>query len=263
MDEEQFRQMGPLIGGGVFIGFILLIFIAKMMFIVQPNEAHVLVYWGKVSRTVTEPGFNFAFPFGLSRRIVSTKLCTFTTAVTTVVEKNGSPIQVSAVCVYRVADAAKALIDVQGYQYYVATQASTVLKSICAKYPYESANPSEACLKKESDEIIQALTRQLQAQVAAGGIQIMLVRLNDLTYAPEIAQSMLLRQQAQAMVDARRTVVEGAVTTVKDGLNRLAASGVKLSPEASKRLASSLTLLLCAGERGEQHSTVVTRARHS
>lgn len=262
MDEEQLKAMAPLIGGGVVAGFIFLIMLGKMMFIVQPNEAHVLVYWGKVSRTVTDPGFNFAFPFGLTRQIVSTKLATFSTAVTTVVEKNGSPIQVSAVCVYRVADAAKALIDVQGYQYYVATQASTVLKSICARYPYESAHPQEPCLKKESDEIIAALTRQLQAQVVAGGIQIMLLRLNDLTYAPEIAQSMLLRQQAQAMVDARRTVVEGAVTTVRDGLNRLSASGVKLSPEASRRLASSLTLLLCAGERGEQHSTVVTRARH-
>lgn len=262
MDEEQLRAMAPLIGGGVVGGIIFLILLGKMMFIVQPNEAHVLVYWGKVSRTVTDPGFNFAFPFGLTRHIVSTKLCTFSTAVTTVVEKNGSPIQVSAVCVYRVTDAAKALIDVQGYQYYVATQASTVLKSICARYPYESVNPNEACLKKESDEIIASLTRQLQSQVVAGGIQIMLVRLNDLTYAPEIAQSMLLRQQAQAMVDARRTVVEGAVATVKDGLNRLASSGVKLSPEASRRLASSLTLLLCAGERGEQHSTVVTRQRH-
>jgi regulator of protease activity HflC (stomatin/prohibitin superfamily) len=259
MDEDMMK----LVGGGVAGGLFLLIFIAKMIFIVNPNEAHVLVYWGRVSRTVTDPGFNIAFPIGLSRRIVSTKLTTFTTAVTTVVEKNRSPIQVSAVCVYRVADAAKALIDVQGYQYYVATQASTVLKSICSKYPYESANPNEPCLKKESDEIIQALTRQLQAQVSAGGIQIMLVRLNDLTYAPEIAQSMLLRQQAQALVDARRTVVEGAVTTVKDGLDRLAKAGVRLSPESSKRLASSLTLLLCAGERGEQHSTVVTRTRHS
>ncbi len=250
-----------IIGIGIIAGLFLLSMISKCMFIVNPNEAHVLVYWGKVSRTVSSPGFNFAMPWGLSRRIVSTKLTTFATPVTTVVEAHGNPIQVSAVCVYRVADAARALLDVQGYSHFVATQASTVLKAVCSQFPYESRT-QEPCLKKESDVILQALTRQLQAQVANGGIEVVLVRLNDLTYAPEIAQSMLLRQQAQAMVDARRTVVEGAVATVKDGLDRLARAGVQLSAEQRKRLASSLTLLLCAGERGQEHSTVVTRARH-
>lgn len=250
-----------IIGVSIVAGLFLLSMVAKCMFVVNPNEAHVLVYWGKVSRTVSSPGFNFAMPWGLSRRIVSTKLTTFATPVTTVVEAHGNPIQVSAVCVYRVADAAKALLDVQGYSYFVATQASTVLKAVCSQFPYESRT-NEPCLKKESDVILQALTRQLQAQVANGGIEVVLVRLNDLTYAPEIAQSMLLRQQAQAMVDARRTVVEGAVATVKDGLDRLARAGVQLSAEHRQRLASSLTLLLCAGERGQEHSTVVTRARH-
>jgi len=250
----------PLIVIGSIVGFFVFIYFIKSMFIVNPNEAHLLLYGGKVKRTVDTPGFNFAFPIGLSRRVVSTKLNTFTTAVTTVVEKHGSPIQVSAVCVYRVVDAAKALIDVQGFQYFVATQASTVLKAVCSHYPYEAESKDEPCLKKESKEIIDALTQQLQSQVQSGGMQIIMVRLNDLTYAPEIAQSMLLRQQAMAMVDARRTLVDGAVTTVKDGLDRLDAAGVKLSAETKKRLSASLALLLCAGER-EQHSTVVTRAR--
>ena len=251
-----------LIGIASVVGFFLFVFLVRSMFIVNPNEAHVLVYWGKVGRTVTEPGFNFAFPIGLSRRVVSTKLTTFATPVTTVVEAHGSPIQVSAVCVYRIADAAKALIDVQGYQYFVATQASTVLKSVCSHYPYEAASLTEPCLKKESDVILSALTQQLQAQVHSGGIEVVLVRLNDLTYAPEIAQSMLLRQQAQAMVDARRTVVDGAVATVKEGLDRLEKAGVHLRPSVRQKVASSLTLLLCAGERGQEHSTVVSRARH-
>jgi regulator of protease activity HflC (stomatin/prohibitin superfamily) len=252
---------GFIIAAASIGGFILLMFVLRSMFIVNPNEAHVLVYWGKVKRTVDTPGFNFAFPIGLSRRVVSTKLVTFTTQVMTVVERHGNPIQVSAVCVYRVVDAAKALIDVQGYQYFVATQAGAVLKAVCSRFPYESEAPDEPCLKKESKEIIDGLTQQLQAQVQNGGVQITLLRLNDLTYAPEISQAMLLRQQAQAMVDARRTLVEGAVATVKDGLDRLAAAGVKLRTDHRRKLASSLTLLLCAGERGEQHSTVVTRSR--
>jgi regulator of protease activity HflC (stomatin/prohibitin superfamily) len=243
-------------------GFFFLIFLAKSMFIVNPNEAHVLVYWGKVSRTVVDPGFNFAFPIGLDRSVMSTKLTTFATPVTTVVEAHGNPIQVSAVCVYRIADAAKALLDVQGYQFFVATQATTVLKAVCSQFPYEGRSHNEPSLKKESDVILRSLTQQLQAQVQNGGIEVVLVRLNDLTYAPEIAQSMLLRQQAQAMVDARRTVVDGAVATVKDGLDRLAHSGLTLSPAQRQRLASRLTLLLCAGERGQEHSTVVSRQRH-
>jgi regulator of protease activity HflC (stomatin/prohibitin superfamily) len=254
-------DLGPIVGVGAVGLFFLLIVFAMSTFIVQPREAHILLYWGKYQRTVTKPGFNFAQPFGLSRRVVSTRDSAFSTPITTVVEAHGNPIQVSAVVVYRVIDAAKALIDVQGYQNYVATQASTVLKMVCSRFPYEGQKPEEPSLKKESREIIDALTQQLQQQVSNGGVEILLVRLNDLTYAPEIAQSMLLRQQAQAMVDARRTLVEGAVATVKDGLDRLAASGLSLSPAARVRLASNLTLLLCAGERGEQHSTVITRTR--
>ena len=254
-------DLGSILGAGAAGLFVLLVAFAVSTFIVHPREAHVLIYWGKVTRTVTAPGFNFAFPIGLSRRVVSTRDVAIATPVSTVVEAHGNPIQVSAVVVYRIVDAAKALIDVQGYQAFVATQASTVLKMVCSRFPYESQKPGAPSLKKESPEILEALASQLQQQVTNGGVQILLVRLNDLTYAPEIAQSMLLRQQAQAMVDARRTLVEGAVATVKDGLDRLEAAGVRLSPPSRAKLAYNLTLLLCAGERGEQHSTVVTRSR--
>ena len=255
-------EIGPIIGIAVGALFFLLIVFASISFTVGPREAHVLVYFGKYDRTITEPGLHFANPFGLSRRVISTRDVAFATPITTVVDARGNPIQVSAVCVYRVVDAAKALIDIQGYQAFVMTQASTVIKMVCSRFPYEGRMPEEPSLKKESPEIIDALTRQLQTQVWSGGVQILLVRLNDLTYAPEIAQSMLLRQQAQAMVDARRTLVEGAVATVKDGLERLEGAGLRLSPERRTQLASNLTLLLCAGERGEQHSTVISRQRH-
>jgi regulator of protease activity HflC (stomatin/prohibitin superfamily) len=258
MDE----LLGPVIGIGIGALLFLLIVYAASTFTVRPREAHVMLYWGKYRRTITRPGFYTASPFGLSRNVISTRDVAVPTPITTVVDTHGSPIQVSAVIVYRVADAAKALIDVQGYQAYVLTQASTVVKMVCSRFPYESSNPEEPSLKKESHEIIDALLKTLQAQVSAGGVQILLVRLNDLTYAPEIAQSMLLRQQAQAMVDARRTLVEGAVATVKDGIERLEAAGFKLTGAKRARLASNLTLLLCAGERGEQHSTVIARQRH-
>ena len=254
----------PIEGIAVLAGFGGLIFlrilIGSCLFVVWPREAHVLMYWGRVARTVMTPGFHFASPFGLTRQVMSTRDIAFATPVTTVVETHGSPIQVSAVCVYRVVDPAKALIDVQGYQGFVQQQATTVLKAVCSRFPYEPHAPKEPSLKQESPEIIQALMQGLQAQVSHGGVQIVLLRLNDLTYSPEIAQSMLLRQQAQAMVDARKTLVEGAVQIVKDGLDRLDGAGLKLPTDRRLQLASSLTLLLCAGER-EQHSTVITRQR--
>lgn len=263
MTEDQIMGGLCAVGGFCAVAFIVLwkIFL-RGIFLVEPRQAYILLYWGKYSRTIEEPGIRWAFPIGLSWRMVSTRDQCISLPVTTVVEAHGNPIQVSAVCVYRIVDAAKALIDIQGYQRFVANQASVVLKTICARYPYESRDPREACLKKESQAIIDDLGRHLQAQVQTAGIQIVLVRLNDLTYAPEIAQSMLLRQQAQAMVDARRTLVEGAVATVKEGIDRLVASGLTLSEPVRNKLASNLTLLLCAGERGEQHSTVITRQRH-
>jgi regulator of protease activity HflC (stomatin/prohibitin superfamily) len=191
---------------------------------------------------------------------VSTRDAVFATPITTVVEAHGNPIQVSAVVVYRVVDAAKALIDVQGYQSFVMSQASSVLKMVCSRFPYESHPPAPS-LKQESPEIIAALTEQLQQQVWSGGVQVLLVRLNDLTYAPEIAQAMLLRQQAQALVDARRTLVDGAVALAKDAIERLDAAGMRLEPRARTQLAVNLTLLLCAGERNDPHATVVARVR--
>ena len=247
---------------GTFVLFLLWIVLLRGFFVVEPRQAYVLLYWGKYSRTVDEPGLRFAFPIGLDRRLVHTRDTVLQIPMTTVVEAQGNPIQVSAVAVYRVNDPARALIDIQGYQRYVVNQASAVLKNVCAHYPYESRDPHAPSLKQESEEIVEALRSQLAHQVKNAGIEVILVRLNDLTYAPEIAQSMLLRQQAQAMVDARRTLVEGAVHTTSDALDRLARANLTLSDAARMRLASSLTLLLCAGDRGDSHSTVVTRARH-
>lgn len=255
------KALGPLLVMALIPGFILLMLTLRGIFIVEPRQSYVLMYWGKFSRTIMEPGLHFAFPIGLSYRIVSLRDAVFNIPLTTVVDTLGNPIQVSAVTVFRVKDPVKAVLEVQNYAQYVANQASTVLKSVCSRYPYESKHAHEPCLKKESEEIINALSVQLQKQVDAAGIEIVLVRLNDLTYAPEIAQSMLLRQQAQALVDARRTLVEGAVETVREGLTRLAAMGIHLSPERTQQLVGNLTLLLCAGERGEAHSTVVTRHR--
>jgi regulator of protease activity HflC (stomatin/prohibitin superfamily) len=253
-------DFGAILGLAATSAVAAFVVLTASLFVVQPREAHIVLYWGKVARVVTEPGIHLAWPVGRSRRVVSTRDTAFATPVTTVVEAHGNPIQVSAVVVYRVVDAAKALIDVQGYQAFVMSQTSSVLKMVCSQFPYESPPPAPS-LKQESPEILAALTQQLQQQVWSSGVQVLLVRLNDLTYAPEIAQAMLLRQQAQALVDARRTLVDGAVSMAKDAIDRLDAAGMRLEPRSRTQLAVNLTLLLCAGERGDPHATVVTRAR--
>jgi regulator of protease activity HflC (stomatin/prohibitin superfamily) len=252
--------MGMLCGGAMLFGIAFTpvwMFFLRGFFIVEPGVAHVLLYWGKYSRTITEPGLKWVFPFGLDRRVIRTRDAILQIPMTTVVEKHGNPIQVSAVAIYRVADPARALIDVHGYQRFVQNQAGAVLKGVCAHYPYEEKGAP--CLKDESREIIDALRTNLQEQVKNAGIEVVLVRLNDLTYAPEIAQSMLLRQQAQAMVDARRTLVEGAVHTVSEALDRLAKADIRLAPGTTMRLSTSLMLLLCAGDRNEHHAPVARR----
>jgi regulator of protease activity HflC (stomatin/prohibitin superfamily) len=259
--------VGALCGGAVVVamfGFpVAWTFFLRGFFIVEPGVAHVLLYWGKYSRTITEPGLKWVFPLGLDRRPIRTRESILQIPLTTVVEKHGNPIHVSAVAIYRVANPARALIDVHGYQRFVQNQASAILKSVCALYPYESRDHREPCLKDESREIIDALRTNLQKHVDSAGIEVVLVRLNDLTYAPEIAQSMLLRQQAQAMVDARRTLVEGAVHTVSDALDRMQRAELHLTPATQMRLATSLTLLLCAGDRNEHHGQTVVRRQGS
>jgi regulator of protease activity HflC (stomatin/prohibitin superfamily) len=241
--------------------FILLIFAFRGLFIIEPKRSFVLMYWGKYSRTISSPGLHWAFPIGLTWKEVSLRDNIIALPKNTVVDGLGNPIQVSCVCVFRVVNPEKAALDVANYRQYVLNQAGTVLKGVCSRYPYENRMGDHPSLKNESKEIIEALTVQMQHQVESAGLEIVLVRLNDLAYAPEIAQAMLLRQQALALVDARRTLVEGAVDTVHDGIQRLAQVEVHLSPPQRNHLISNLTLLLCAGERGEAHSTVVSRGR--
>ena len=166
-------------------------------------------------------------------------------------EANGSPVLVSAVVRYVVADARKAKLDVDDYKQFVKDQALVTVKRVISKYPYESPDPNKACLRKETGEIGDALRAELQGEVDVAGLNIISVKLNDLTYAPEIAQAMLLRQQAMALIDARKTIVEGAVEMVKDAADQLAGYGFELSPEERNHLISNLMVVLCSSQEAQ------------
>ena len=137
--------------------------------------------------------------------------------------------------------------------------ASVVIKNVCSHYPYEDHDPAQPCLKKESEAVRRHLIEDLQRLVGPVGVEVLDLRLNDLAYTPEIAQAMLLRQQALAMVDARRTLVEGAVETVHGALTQMYQTGLHLPPDGAEDFASKLMLILCSGERVQTMMPVEVR----
>lgn len=234
-----------LVGSGIFFFFWFL----PGLFIIGPREAAVIIKWGKFNSVVDKEGVHFMSPWGRRLIKIATARNSLEVPRTTVVEKNGNPIEISAVIVYHVADVKRAAIDVTSFASFVRDQATTVIKRVASTFPYESPDPEVPCLRKESQTVTDKLIAELQNVVAQAGVSIDSVRLNDLTYAPEIAQAMLMRQQAQALVDARKTIVEGAVGMVRDCIARLHESGLELSPAQREQLVGNLLVVLCSSER--------------
>jgi len=227
----------------------LLLYALLGFFVVQPRTQVVVLRFGKYSKTIEHDGIAYSFPFGRKLYRLSAQVVSIELPRMTVLEAHGNPIEVSAVCSYRVAQAQRAVLDIADVGTYVQLLASAVVKNVCAQFPYASTDPNEACLRKEAEVISNALVNELQELVTPAGVEVLQVRLNDLQYSPEIAQSMLLRQQALAMVDARRTIVDGAVWTVTNADKRMVEAGLGMSPGARESFASSLMLVLCSGER--------------
>ena len=220
-------------------------------YVVNPREEVVVLNFGKHVDTKRTEGIRWSHPVGRSLRRIPTKDITHHVPTSTVVELNGNPILISAVVVYRVQDTRRAALDVEDFRRFIDDQAGAVIKRVSAKFPYESQIASEPCLKKENEVVTAAYLEELQRAVAPAGIQVLNVRLNDLTYAPEIAQAMLMRQQAMALIDARKTIVEGAVLIVGDALERLQGAGLEVSAGQRDALVSNLLVVLCSGERAQ------------
>ncbi len=220
-------------------------------FVVNPREEMVILRFGKYIGTLRSEGIRWIHPVGRSLRRIPTRDLTMHMQTSTVVERNGSPINISAVVVYRVEDTRKAALDVENFHTFLSDQAGAVIKRVSSRFPYESPNKTEACLKNESDEVTKAYIAELQQAVDPAGIRVLNVKLNDLTYAPEIAQAMLMRQQALALIDARKTIVEGAVAIVHDAVEQLRAAGLEVSPAQKEVLISNLLVVLCSGEHAQ------------
>ena len=205
----------------------------KGLFIVSPNEGKILTFFGKYTGTVREPGFWFANPFASKDRI-SLKISNFQSPQLKVNDAHGNPIEIACIVVWRVVDTAKAAFDVQDFNVFVHIQAETALRHLASHYPYEPHEPGEVSLRGSPEKVGETLQRELQERIQLAGIEIIEAQLSHLAYAPEIAQAMLRRQQAAAVIGARQMIVEGAVSMVEMALKKLEADNVVHLDEKSK-----------------------------
>ena len=219
---------------------------------VIPGEARVVQLFGNYQGTVREPGLQWVNALAKRRR-VSTRIRNHETPLAKVNDADGNPIEIAAVVVWQVEDTAKALYAVDDFVQFVATQAETAVRHIATSYAYEVHGSGKLSLRDNADEITQELSAEIQARVASAGVKIIESRLTRLSYASEIAQAMLRRQAASAVVGARQRIVEGAVGMVKLALTQLEAEGVvELDEERKAAMVSNLLVVLCSEQATQQ-----------
>lgn len=205
----------------------------KGLFVVSPNEGKILTFFGKYTGTVREPGFWFANPLASKTRI-SLKVANFQSPQLKVNDAHGNPIEIACIVVWRVVDTAKAAFDVQDFNVFVHIQAETALRHLASHFPYEPHEPGEVSLRGSPEKVGETLQKEVQGRIELAGIEILEAQLSHLAYAPEIAQAMLRRQQAAAVIGARQMIVEGAVSMVEMALKKLEADNVVALDEKAK-----------------------------
>ncbi len=218
--------------------------------VIQPNEALVLVFVGSYSGTVKNNGLVLVNPF-CSRKRITLKLQNLHSDILKVNDKRGNPIEIGAVIVWQVAEPAKAIFDVDNYLLFVKIQSEAAVRHLANMYSYDS-DEEEHTLRSGIDEVSQALKEELNQRLATAGISISEARIAHLAYAPEIAAAMLKRQQAEAIISARRAIVSGAVSIVSDALKELTAQQVvNLDDERRAAMVSNLLVVLCSDTQAQ------------
>ena len=234
----------------LLVGIVLLIALAGF-FTVAPNEGKVLQFFGRYVGTVRDAGPRWANPF-YSKRGVSLRVRNFESSKLKVNDLDGNPIEIAAVVVWQVVDTAEALFQVNDYEDFVHIQSESALRQMAQSYPYDSHDSGGVSLRSHGKEISDHLQNGIQERLASAGVKVVEARITHLAFAPEIAQAMLQRQQASAIIAARTRIVEGAVTMVEMALDQLKTRGVvDLDEERKAAMVSNLLVVLC-GERGTQ-----------
>ncbi len=218
------------------------------LFVVNPNEAKVLQLFGHYAGSAREPGLRWANPF-YTKRKVSLRVVSFESGKLKVNDLDGNPVEIAAIAVWKVVDSAQAAFQVDDYAEYVRVQSEAALRGLASRYPYDAHDEEKTSLRGSTALVAEQLQKEVQERVEAAGVEVLEARISHLAYAPEIAQAMLQRQQAAAIIAARTRIVEGAVSMVELALARLLANGtVHLDEERKAAMVSNLLVVLC-GDR--------------
>jgi regulator of protease activity HflC (stomatin/prohibitin superfamily) len=214
--------------------------------VLQPNESRVLILFGRYVGTLTEARLWYVNPFTVFwRQKISLRVRNFQSERIKVNDSSGNPIEIAGVVVWRVTDTAKTVFDVENFEQFVNVQSETALRHLASQYPYDDYAPGSVSLRGNTDEIRDGLQAELQTRLQTAGIDVLETRLTHLAYAPEIAEVMLRRQQAEAILAARKTMVAGAVGLVQMALAQLADSDlVELDPERKASMVANLMVVL-------------------
>jgi regulator of protease activity HflC (stomatin/prohibitin superfamily) len=239
----------PLLASMFVFGVDILCF--KGLFGVQPNQGVVLQLFGHYVGTERTAGLRWANPFYAKKR-VSLRTRNFETSQLKVNDHDGNPIEFAAIVVWSVIDTAEAIFQVDNYENYIKVQSEAALRNLATSYPYDAHEEGVKSLRGNTNEVAAHLRDEVQERLAVAGIEVKEVRISHLAYSPEIAASMLQRQQAGAIIAARTRIVEGAVGMVEMALDRLAEKGtVQLDEERKAAMVCNLLVVLC-GERAAQ-----------
>jgi hypothetical protein len=239
-----------LLVGLIVLGLTELVLLGGL-FIVNPNQVKVLQLFGSYAGTVRTTGLRWANPL-YSKTTISVRVRNFESARLKVNDRDGNPVEIAAIIVWRVVDTAEALFEVNNYEDYVRVQSESALRTMTSRYSYDSHDDSQPSLRANPAEILEHLKTEIHDRLVKAGVEVVEARISHLAYAPEIAQVMLRRQQANAIIAARTRIVEGAVSMVEMALQKLAKENiVNLDEDRKAAMVSNLMVVLC-GDREAQ-----------
>jgi regulator of protease activity HflC (stomatin/prohibitin superfamily) len=238
-------ERAPLAIASALVLFVTIVAMIGL-FTVSPNEAKVLTLFGRYIGTVRDAGLWFANPFYAKKKI-SLRVRNFETTKLKVNDNHSNPIEIAAVVVWKVVDSAEALFEVDDYQNFVHTQSESAVRALAQSYPYDAHMVEEVALSTHPAEVAKGLQTAIQDRLDKAGVEVLEARISHLAYAPEIASAMLRRQQANAIIAARKKIVEGAVGMVENALDMISdKSLVQLDEERKAAMVSNLLVVLCS-----------------
>jgi regulator of protease activity HflC (stomatin/prohibitin superfamily) len=231
--------------------FVIVLLLASGITIVQPNKAKVVIFFGRYLGSIRDSGLFLTVPLTI-RQTVSLRVRNFNSKKLKVNDVEGNPIEIAAVIVFKVIDSAKAIFDVDNYEEFVEIQSETAIRHVATKYPYDTFEDNDISLRGNADIVADVLAKELQERLTVAGVEVIEARLTHLAYSTEIASAMLQRQQASAILAARKKIVEGAVTMAQMAIEQLDKEGIlELDEERKANMVNNLMVAIIS-DRGTQ-----------